>query len=218
MKDLILPLINFSVSTFRDRTSLLLENLALRHQITVLQRSVKRPKLNPTDRLAWVLLSKLWPSWREALAIVKPETVIRWQRKRFRDHWTRLSRRRNPGRPALALEIQELIRTMSSMNITWGSPRIVGELAKLGIEVSKSTVERFMVRAPKPPSQTWRSFLRNHASEIVSIDFLVVPTVRFKILCVFVFLSIKRRRIIFLNVTDHPTAEWSGQQVVEAFE
>ena len=106
---------------------------------------------------------------------------------------------------------------MSSANITWGSPRIVGELGKLGIEVSKSTVERYMFRARKPPSQTWRSFLRNHASEIVSIDFLVVPTVRFKILYVFVFLSIKRRRIVHFNVTEHPTADWAGKQVVEAF-
>lgn len=106
---------------------------------------------------------------------------------------------------------------MSSLNITRGSPRIVGGLAKLGIDVSKSTVEQYMVRAPKPPSQTWRSFLANHAFEIVSIDFLVVPTARFKILYIFVFLSIERRRIVYFNVTEHPSAIRTGQQVVEAF-
>ena len=206
----------FLISTLASSKRLHLENLALRHQIRVLQRSVKRPNLKPADRILWSLLSRAWPGWRDALAIVKPETVIKWQRRRFKDHWANLSKP-GPGRPSIAKEIQELIRTMSSMNITWGSPRIVGELAKLGIEISKCAVEKYMVRSRKPPSQGWRAFLKNHASEIVSIDFLVVPTVRFNILYVMVFLSIERRRILHFNVSAHPTATWAGQQVAEAF-
>ncbi|MFC1735112.1 integrase core domain-containing protein [Candidatus Hydrogenedentota bacterium] len=114
-------------------------------------------------------------------------------------------------------EVRELIRTMSRMNPTWGSPHIVGELAKLGISVWPSTVKKYVVKSDKPPSQTWRTFLRNHAREIVSIDFIVVPTVRFKMLYVLVFLSIEKRRIIHFNVTAHPTAQWTAQQVFEAF-
>jgi transposase InsO family protein len=106
---------------------------------------------------------------------------------------------------------------MSSMNPTWGSPRIVGELAKLGITVTKSTVDKYRVRVRKPPSPTWRAFLKNHAKEIVSIDFIVVPTVRFQILYVFLFLSIERRKIIHSGVTQNPTAAWAAQQVVQAF-
>ena len=163
------------------------------------------------------MLSRVWSDWKNALIFVKPDTVIRWQRKRFREHWTRLSRSGKPGRPATSKEVQELIRTMSTLNRTWGSPHIVGELAKLGITASKSTVEKYMVRTKNPPSQTWRNFLENHAREIVSIDFLVVPTVRFTILYVFVFLSIDRRRVVHFNVTAHPTAEWAARQVVQAF-
>ncbi len=163
------------------------------------------------------MLSRVWSDWKDALIFVKPDTVIRWQRKRFKEHWTRLSRNGKPGRPATPKEVQELIRTMSTLNPTWGSPHIVGELAKLGISGSKSTVETYMVRTPKPPSQTWRAFLENHARDIVSIDFLVVPTVRFTMLYVLVFLSIERRRVIHFNVTAHPTAEWAARQVVQAF-
>jgi len=117
----------------------------------------------------------------------------------------------------ISKEVQELIRTVSRVNPTWGSPHIVGELAKIGIVVAKSTVEKYMVRTKKPPSQTWRSFLENHAKQIVSIDFIVAPTVRFTMLYVLVFLSIDRRRVIHFNITAHPTAEWTAQQVIEAF-
>jgi transposase InsO family protein len=151
------------------------------------------------------------------LIFVKPDTVIRWQRKRFKEYWRRLSSPGKPGRPPVAKEVKELIRTISSMNPTWGSPRIVGELAKLGITVTKSTVNKYRVRVRKPPSPTWRAFLKNHAKEIVSIDFLVIPTVRFKILYVFLFLSVERRRIIHFAVTEHPSAAWAAQQIVEAF-
>ncbi len=178
---------------------------------------MKRPKIRLADRILWSLLSRAWSDWKNALIFVKPDTVIRWQCKRFKEHWTRLSRNGKPGRPATPKEVQELIRTMSAMNPTWGSPHIVGELAKLGISASKSTVEKYMVRTKKPPSQTWRSFLENHAREIVSIDFIVAPTVRFTMLYVLVILSIDRRRVIHFNVTAHPTADWTAQQVIEAF-
>ncbi len=202
-------------SALKSRAALQVENLALRHQLVVLQRSVKRAKIRPADRILWSTLARIWVNWENALIFVKPETVIRWQHRRFKAHWTRLCR--EPGRPAIAKEVQELIRTMSRMNPTWGSPHIMGELAKVGIAVSKSTVEKYMVRAPKPPSPTWRSFLKNHAKEIVSIDFLVVPTVRFTMLYVFIFLSVDRRRVVHFNVTAHPTASWTAQQVIEAF-
>jgi len=208
---------SFLASTFRFRAALQAENLALRHQLCVYQRSVKRPKVRPADRILWSLLAKAWAGWRDALIFVKPNTVIRWQRRRFKEHWRGLSASGKPGRPPVAEEVKELVRTMSSMNPTWGSPRIVGELAKLGIEVTKSTVDKYRVRVRKSPSPTWRAFLKNHANEIVSIDFLVVPTVRFRTFYVLLFLSIERRRILYFAVTEHPTAAWAAQQVVEAF-
>ena len=142
--------------------------------------------------------------------------MIAWQRQRFRDHWARLSHAR-PGRPAVAQEVQDLIRKMSRANPGWGSPRIVGELAKLGILVAKATVEKYMVRPKKPPSPTWRAFLANHVKDLVSVDFFVVPTVAFKVLFVFFVLAHCRRRIVHFNVTEHPTAQWTAQQVLEAF-
>ncbi len=161
-------------------------------------------------------LSRTWAGWRDVLVFVRPSTVIAWQRRRFRDHWVRLSRAR-PGRPAVAKAVQELIRRMSSANAGWGSPRIVGELAKLGIRVAKSTVEKYMVRRRKPPSPTWRAFLDNHVKDLVSVDFFVVPTVTFRVLFVFIVLAHARRRIVHFNVTEHPTTQWITHQVSEAF-
>ena len=149
--------------------------------------------------------------------IVQPATVIAWQRKRFCDHWAKLSNHGKSGRPPVPKEIIDLIRMLSAANICWGSPRIVGELRKLGIDVAKSTVEKYRVRLRKPPSPTWRSFLNNHAKEMVSIDFLIVPTVRFRMLYVLVILSHRRRKVVHFNVTAHPTAHWTGQQIIEAF-
>jgi putative transposase len=113
------------------------------------------------------------------LVFVRPETVIAWQRRRFRDDWARLSKAGKPGRPTISGEIRELIRTISSANPLWGTPRIVGELGKLGIEVAKSTVDKYRVRSGKAPSPTWKAFLNNHVNDLVSIDFCIVPTVRF---------------------------------------
>ena len=217
MREITLLAFAYIASIFKCRAALCAENLALRHQLCVFHRSVKRAKVKPADRLLWSILAKVWSDWKDALIFVKPDTVIRWQRRRFREHWTRLSQQGKPGRPTISEEVKELIRTMSTMNPTWGSPHIVGELAKLGITAAKSTVEKYMVRTTKPPSQTWRTFLTNHAKEIVSIDFIVVPTVRFTMLYVLVFLSIDRRRVIHFNIAEHPTAAWTAQQVVEAF-
>ena len=205
-------------SLIRSRMDLQLENLALRHQIGVLRRSAKkRPLLTSTDRLLWVYLSRLWRDWRSALVIVQPETVVAWHRKGFRLFWTWKVRRGQAGRPAIARETRDLIRKMSRDNPTWGAPRIHGELLKLGIDIGESSVTKYMLRSRKPPSQTWRTFLDNHVSQLVSVDFFTVPTIRFQVLYVFVVLAHDRRRILHFNVTAHPTAEWAAQQLREAF-
>ena len=205
-------------SIFRSRAALQLENLALRHQVGVLQRSAsKRPRLTPVDRLLWVWLSRVWSGWRSALAIVQPETVIAWHRAGFRRFWTWKVRHGQPARPVISLEVRDLIRKMCRENPSWGAPRIHGELLKLGIDIGESSVSKYMVHGRKPPSQTWRTFLENHAQQLVSIDFFTVPTIRFQVLYVFLVLAHDRRRILHFNVTAHPTAEWTGQQLREAF-
>ena len=192
------------------------EILAIRHQLGVLQRSVKRPRLRQRDRILWVWLSQLWAGWRSSLIIVKPETVIRWHRDGFRLYW-RWKSRKKPGRPKIDAKIRSLIRRMSRENATWGSPRIQSELALLGYTVDQSTVAKYMCRHRKPPSQTWRTFLENHIRDIAAIDFFVVPTVRFQLLYCLVVLRHDRRRVVHFNVTAHPTARWTDQQVIEAF-
>ena len=164
-------------SCFRTRANLQLEILALRHQLGVLQRQKKRATLRASDRLLWVVLSRLWKQWRAVLLIVKPETVLAWHRKGFRLYWRWKSRAGKCGRPRISRETRELIRQMSKANPLWGAPRIHGELLKLGIEVSQATVAKYMSRQGKPPSQTWRTFLENHVEQIVATDFLVVRTV-----------------------------------------
>jgi len=203
--------------TFLSRASLQLENLALRQQVAILKRERRRPWLQTCDRLFWVNLSRLWPRWREALVIVRPETVIGWHRKGFRAFWTWKSRRRKPGRPPVPKDVRELIQRMSRENPLWGAPRIHGEILKLGIDVSQSTVTRYMVRHPKPPSQTWRTFLDNHVGCLVSIDFFVVPTATFAVLFVFIVLRHERRHVEHFGVTTHPSADWVAQQIREAF-
>jgi putative transposase len=205
-------------SLLKTRAALQLENIALRHQLAVLQRSAKkRPPLKPADRLLWVWLSRVWADWRSALVIVKPETVVAWHRKAFRIFWTWKVRRGKRGRPRVPLELRYLIRRMSRENPGWGAPRIHGELLKLGINISETSVSKYLVRTRKPPSQTWRTFLDNHIQSLVSIDFFTVPTIRFQVLYVFVVLAHERRRIVHFAVTTHPTAEWAAQQIREAF-
>src|SRR5918996_4330384 len=182
-----------SIATwFRSRLSLQMELIALRHQVAVYQRSISRPKLQPADRLLWVWLSRLWPGWQEALEFVQPRTVIAWQKKHFRDYWRRLSQSGQPGRPTISKEVRDLIRDMWRANPTWGSPRIVGELRKLGITVAKSTVEAYRPRDRKPPSPTWKAFLSNHVKDIVACDFFTVPTVQCRVLFVFIILAQER--------------------------
>jgi len=201
----------------RSRLSLQLEVVALRHQLSVYGRSDKRLRIRPGDRILWAWLSRHWSKWRAVLKFVQPLTVIAWQRRRFREHWTHISRRDSLGRPAVSKEIQDLIRRLSHANPDWGSPRIVGELGKLGIEVAKSTVEKYRIRLGRPPSPTWRAFLKNHVPDLVSIDFFTVPTINFKVLFVLLVLSHHRRKVIHFNVTENPTAQWAAQQMVEAF-
>ena len=207
----------FLRASFRSRTALQLEILALRHQIGVLQRSVKRPKLTTADRFLWAGLASIWNGWESGLAILKAATVVGWQRKGFGLFWSWKIRCGKPGRPSVPKEVRELIRMLSRENPLWGAPHIHGELLKLGIKVGESSVSKYMVRRRKPPSQTWRTFLDNHLKTLVSVDFFTVPTIRFQILYVFLVLAHERRRILHFAVTAHPTAEWTAQQMREAF-
>jgi transposase InsO family protein len=194
------------------------EILALRQQLAVCRQSIKRPKLRPRDRIFWVMLSCLWPDWRSALAIVQPETVIRWHRQGFKLYWKWKSRPRGkPGRPPIGREIRSLIQRMSRENPTWGAPRILSELLLLGHEVAEATVAKYMVRQRKPPSQTWRTFLANHVPDIAACDFFTVPSVSFRVLYVFVVLCHDRRQVIHFNLTTNPCATWTAQQIINAF-
>ena len=204
-------------SLVRSRWSLHLQVLALQHQVAVYKQTARRPRLSPVDRVFWSWLSWLWAGWQDVLALVQPRTVIAWQRTRFRNYWRGLSQRGKPGRPAIAKEVRELIRKMWWANPTWGSPRIVGELRKLGIEVAKSTVEKYRVPLRKPPTPTWKMFLKNHVQDLVSLNFFIVPTVTHKVLFVLLILTHQRRRVVHFNVTEHPTAEWTAQQVLDVF-
>ena len=194
-----------------------LENVALRQQLGTFKRNLRRPKLLRRDRLFWICLTKIWTDWRSALVIVRPETVIDWQRKRFKQYWWKLSRPKGPGRPPVSSEVRILVLKMVTANPLWGAPRIHGDLLKLGFEISERTVSRLMPMQRNQPSQTWKSFLTNHVGPLVSIDFFTVATLQFRVLFVFVVLAHERRRVIHFNVTEHPTAEWAAQQIVEAF-
>ena len=206
-------------SLFRSRAALQAEVFALRHQLLVLerQRAGKPARLRNSDRLLWAWLPRVWPEWRRSLVLVQPETVLRWHRRGFRLYWCWKSQPRRPGRPGISPEVRELILEMSRANPTWGAPRIHGELLKLGITIAQSTVSKYLPRQRRPPSQGWRAFLRNHLREAVAVDFAVVQTLTFRLLFVFVVLSLDRRKLLHVNVTAHPTACWTAQQMVEAF-
>jgi putative transposase len=163
-------------------------------------------------------LARLWKGWRGVLFVVHPDTVVRWQRERFRRYWTQLSNPGGkPGRPPIGRQIQELIRTLAKANPLWCAPRIHGELRKLGIKVSERTVSRILAIVKRPPSQTWRTFLKNHVGGIVATDIFTVPTVGLRVLFVFLVFAHERRRVLHFGITEHPTSQWVGQQVVEAF-
>jgi transposase InsO family protein len=155
--------------------------------------------------------------WKQHLTIVQPETIIGWHRLGWRLYLRRRSRKRRPGRPVVEAEVRDLIHRLSVENPLWGAPHIHGELLKLGYDVAEATVGKYMAKCTGPSSQSWRTFLRNHGAEIVAIDFLTVPTATFRVLYVFVVLSLDRRRIVHFNVADSPTAEWISLQLIQAF-
>ena len=204
---------------FGGHSAVAIENLALRQQLAIYKRVRKRPQLTRANRWFWIVLSQVWKKWRDALVIVQPDTVVRWHRRRFRKYWSELSQApgREPGRPPIGEEIRDLIRTMATANPLWRAPRLHGELRKLGIDISERTVSRILRTIKRPPSQTWKTFLQNHVGELVSIDFFTVPTVSLRVLYVFLVLEHRRRKVLQFGVTDHPTATWAGQQIVEAF-
>ena len=218
MLDFLRLLLHALAAPFRTQVALEAEIAMLRHQLNVLRRQASsRPRLTAADRLLFVWLCRLFPSLRDTIAIVQPDTVLRWHRSGFRLYWRWKSQARS-GRPQIPIEVRSLIRRMSVENPLWGAPRIHGELLKLGIEVAQSTVAKYMIkRRPGSSGQTWKTFLHNHAAGIAAMDFLVVPTINFQLLSVLVILRHERRRLISLSVTDHSTADWIAQQMTEAF-
>jgi putative transposase len=215
--DLIFVLVRALTLACSGPHELVLENLALRQQLNALRRTGKRPQLRRRDRLFWIVLAKPWRHWRAALVLVQPDTVVRWNREWLRRRWTRRSAQVRQGRPGTDAAIRKLVSKMAAANPLWGAPRIHGELGKLGVEVSERTVSRLLRRPRRPPSQTWRTFLTNHVATLVSIDFCTVSTFTGRVLFVFVVLLHHRRRIVHVNVTEHPTAGWTAQQMIEAF-
>jgi transposase InsO family protein len=203
---------------FLSREQLAAENLALRHQLNVLRRRYPKPirRLSGSDRVGFICLLRQWPEMAKVITIVQPETVLRWHRMGFRAWW-RWKSRNWGGRPKIDNEIRDLVRRMALENPFWGAPRIHGELLKLGFNVAQSTVSKYLPRRRGPPSQGWKTFLRNNADGIASIDFLVVPTIDFRLLYVFVVLGHLRRQIVLISVTAHPTADWIAQQMRNAF-
>ena len=202
---------------FKSRARLEAENLALREQVIVLSRKFSaRGRLRNLNRLIFVWLYRLFPSLRDSIVIVEPETLLRWHRRGFKAYWRWKSWRRW-GRPRVNGEVRSLIRRMSRENPTWGAPRIHGELLMLGIRVAESTVGKYMVRRRRPPSQGWKTFLRNETLGIASIDLFVVRTISFKLLYGLVILRHARRRVVRIGVTENPTAEWIANQVTDAF-
>jgi transposase InsO family protein len=202
---------------FKSMCRLEAENAVLRHQLIVLRRQLSsRARLTNNDRRFLLQLYRRFPAILNALAIIQPETLVRWRRAGFRCYWRWKSRPRG-GRPQIETNLRALIRRVSVENSLWGAPRIHGELLKLGFEVAQSTVAKYMVKQHRPPSQGWRTFLRNHAPDIGAMDLFVVPTIGFSLLYVFVIVRLGRRELVWINVTTNPTAEWIARQLTEAF-
>src|ERR1700687_1008879 len=204
------------VDLMRARATLEAEIWVLRQQISVVRRAApRRQSFGIFDRLIFVSLYRLFPKASDALAIVKPDTIIRWHRAGFRAYWRWKSRGRG-GRPTVPPEIRKLIREMSIANALWGAPRIHGELLKLGIEIGQTSVAKYMARRPGPPSQGWKTFLHNHDDGIVAMDLFVVPTISFRLLYGLLIVGHGRRQILWFGVTAHPTTEWIANQFTEA--
>ncbi len=194
------PPVSASPLPLRRPPPVALENLALRHQLSVYKRTMTRPKLRTTDRLLWVGLARVWTGWRRSLVIVTPDTVLRWQRRRFREHWAKLSGRPTVGRPPVNADIIALVRNMAAANPRWGAPRIHGRTPQ-----ARHSRGGAYGLSPDPevplslPRQTWRTFLTNHVRDLVSIDFFTVPTARLRVLFVLVVLAHHRRRVLHFN-------------------
>src|ERR1700739_3526158 len=216
MRDLVRLIVWMVADLFRSRAALEAEIWMLRQQINVLRRTApKKQPFSAIDHLIFVCLYRLLPGVRDALAIVKPETVVKWHRAGFRLYWRWKSKARS-GRPTVPLEIRRLICEMSIANPLWGAPRIHGELLKLGIEIGQTSVAKYMARRRGPPSQGWKTFLRNHADGIAAMDLFVVPTISFRPLYGLLIMGHDRRQILWLGVPAHPTAEWIANQLTEA--
>jgi transposase InsO family protein len=217
MASLVKLLAAYVWSCFQSRERLKAEITVLRHQLNLMQRrNPRRPRLFGWDRAVFVWLYRLFPAIGDAITIVRPETIIRWHRAGFRTWW-RWKSRNLGGRPKVDRELRDLVRRMCSDNPLWGAPRIHGELLKLGFTVAQSTVSKYMLRGRRPPSQGWKTFLRNHADGIAAVDFLIVPTLTFERLFAFVVLGVGRRTILWIGVTTNPTAQWLARQITEAF-
>ena len=203
---------------FRPRAALVAENLLLRQQLIVQQRSIPRPRFTDRDRLFWLVVARVVPRWRQALAIAKPDTVLRWQRRGWRSYWRWRSRPSRIGRPPIGWKLVRLIHRLSRENPLWGPGHIASELRLLGHDVGETTVARYMARRRRPGGgQSWMTFLRNHMAVTAACDFFMVPTVTFRCLFVFVVLAHDRRVIKHVAVTAHPTADWTARQLREAF-
>jgi transposase InsO family protein len=202
---------------FKSKSRLEAENAALRHQLIVLRRKVRgRARLTNNDRWFLIQLYRWFPSILQVIAIVQPQTLVRWHRAGFRRYW-RWKSRSLGGRPQIETDLRALIRRMSIENPLWGAPRIHGELLKLGFDVAQSSVAKYMVKRRGPPNQGWRTFLRNHAPDIAAMDLFIVPTVGFDLLYAFVIVGLSRRNLVWINVTTNPTAEWIARQLTKAF-
>jgi transposase InsO family protein len=207
----------FVAALFKSRSRLEAENLFLRHQLTIaMRRAPPRLRLRGSDRALLIWMTRLWPNLRGMAQVVQPETILRWHRAGFKVFWRWKSRNR-AGRPKIDRGLRDLIQRMSRENPLWGASRIHGELLMLGFEVAQSTVSKYMARPSKPPSQTWQTFLQNHAEAIAAIDMCVVPTLTFDLLFAFLVLGHGRRQLLWFQVTRHPTAEWLARQITEAF-
>ena len=204
------------IDLIRSRVTLEAEIWTLRQQINVLRRGAPgKLSFSAVDRMIFVGLYRLFPKICDALAIVKPDTIVRWHRAGFRLYW-RWKSRRPAGRPIAPLEVRKLIREMSIANPLWGSPRIHGELLKLGIDVGQTSVAKYMARRRGPPSQGWKTFLLNHADGIAAMDLFVVPSISFRLLYGLLIMGHGRRQIVWFGVTSHPTAEWIANQLTAA--
>ena len=203
----------------RNRSELVLENAFLRQQLIVLNRQVIRPACKPRERVLLVMLASGLRSWKQALTIVQPDTLLRWHRDLYRWLWKRKSRKKNQlGRPPLSEETVRLIQRMARENRTWGANRIHGELLKLGLRAAKSTIQSYIKysRDPGSSQQRWRTLIHNHASEIWACDILQTYDVFFRTLFVFIIIELRNRRVVHFGVTRHPTDKWLAQQLREA--